>query len=557
MECLAERSKNGFYRLFVRKAIDRVGRDKYVFAVGKKEDTKDSHIINTLNSLGILTYRESFEILKEALRETGSEGVITDYDPNDVTVIDGDVYLCADDGKRMKVKPIFYPLQDTDEIQILLSYDHYQNLSLESSIQKTEERGDIICFTFKDVVKQALIINSSDIHILPKTDHYRVFFRIDGRFLEIPEFLMNVEQGKAFSRMIRIEASDHTKGNFNIDETKVSQLGKIEYADLGVGLRLEFVPDGRTLEHVDITARIISKGALHISEDIGCNLRKCGFAEDDIISFESVTRRKTGLFVVSGIVNSGKSTTIWNILPALDRTKKIGTVEDPVECVLDRHNIIQHQIYEPEKENLKMGFEQFIKSFKRGDYDVVFIGEWRKSKGLTEAIVEQANAGQLIFTTLHIKSSFEIYSAVNEMFHIPKNVSARMVLMSLNQLLLPKLCNRCRVETEIGFTQDDVRYLNILSKAEKEKLLSFSAKGYKRKDEGCSYCYHTGYKGRTVIYDYFIPTQEFMSEVIKNDLSPNDIKNLALMYGIGKTKLEVFLERVREGVIEKSCVEEI
>src|SRR5208283_2082520 len=327
MECLAEQSKNGFYRLFVRKVIDRVGRDKYVFAVGKKEDTKDFHIINTLNSLGILTFRETFEILKESLRELGGDSVIIDYDPSDITVIDGDVYLCLDDGSRLKVKPIFYPQHEEDEIQILLSYDHWQNLSLESSIQKTEERGDLICFTFKDVVKQALLFNASDIHILPKTDHYRVFFRIDGRFLEIPEFLMNVEQGKAFSRMIRIEASDHTKGNFNIDETKVSQLGKIEYVDLGVGLRLEFVPDGRTLEHVDITARIISKGALHISEDMGGNLRKCGFAEDDIISFQSVTRRKTGLFVVSGIVNSGKSTTIWNILPALDRTKKIGTVE--------------------------------------------------------------------------------------------------------------------------------------------------------------------------------------------------------------------------------------
>src|SRR5208283_4120521 len=109
MECLAERSKNGFYRIFVRKVIDRVGRDKYVFAVGKKEGTRDSHRINTLNSLGILTYRESVEILKEAVRESGSEGVIIDYDANDVTLIDGYVYLCADDGNRIKVKPIFYP----------------------------------------------------------------------------------------------------------------------------------------------------------------------------------------------------------------------------------------------------------------------------------------------------------------------------------------------------------------------------------------------------------------------------------------------------------------
>lgn len=547
-----------FYSAFRSKVVEKIGKDKYVFAVNKKEETKDTHVINTLHKLDILHYSDSHKMLCETLRECRAQGIITDYDHNKLTILEGETYLQTN-GNSTKVRPVYYPEQNTDDIQLLMPYDRFLELSICTSANMTEQADDSgTVRTLKEIVRKALLFNASDIHIIPKSDHYRVFFRIDGRFVEIPEFLMNTEQGCQFAKMTRIDASEHTKGEFNSDETKKAQLGKIEYPDLGVGLRLEFVPDGRTLEHVDITARIISKGSLQITADISTNLKKLDYLQDNITSFKSVLNRKNGLLIINGVVNSGKSTFVWNILPALAKDRKIGTIEDPIECILDNYNnIIQHQIYEPANAELRMGFKEYIKSFKRGDYDVIFIGEWRKSDGLTEAITEQANAGQLIFTTLHIKSAFEIYSSIEEMFQMPRTVSARMILLSLNQLLVPRLCEKCKVKAPISFTQDDVRYLNILSQQEKKQLLSFSISGYDRKPEGCPACYGTGYKGRTVIYEYFIPTQEFITEVIKNNLSPNEIKELAIMHGIGKTKLSVVMERLKAGVIEKSRVEEI
>lgn len=572
---IVDNRKNGFYQLFIDKVIwalgkkcvteqscddesmiRSLGKKRYVSIVCKKEEMKDTSIIRTMNSLGDLTYQESYELLKEVVTELGCKGIIINYDPNAIMVISGEVYY-QDGTNCIKVTPVFYP-EDTNNIQILMNYNQWINFSFERLGQKKDDKGDIVSFSFQEIVSKALMLNASDIHILPKPDHYRVFFRIDTMLIEMPEYLMNIEQGLEFSKMVRMEARHYTKGEFEPDETKVSQLGKIEYEkELGVGVRLEFVPDGRTHIHTDITARIISMQGQELSENIESNLKKLAFFDEDIPALKAAAQRKNGLFIISGVTNSGKSTTLWNILPAIDRTKKIGTVEDPIECVFNRHNIVQHQICEvPDNEKLSMGFQKYIKSFKRGDYDVVFIGEWRKSDGLKDAIVEQVNAGQLIFTTVHISNPFEIYNALQEMFDVPLHVSTRMVLMSLNQILLPKLCDKCRKQVDIRFSDSEVQYLNFLTKEEKKTLVDFRGSGYKRNEKGCPNC-REGIKGRTVIYEYFTPTQELIDDIVKNNLSPNSIKKQTSQDGTGRTKLSVFLERLKEGSIEQSSLKTI
>ncbi len=552
-----EKVRDDFYKHFMNGIIEKVGEDKYHDAVLKKADAKDRHIIKTLNDLGVMTFQESCEVLRNIIKALGRDKIIVDYEDKEILLSGGRIYFCKEGESRIMVTPVYYP-RNTVDIQILVPYDKCINLSLETAPPKTEEKNDIVNFSLRDMVEEARRHNASDIHIVPKKDRYRVFFRIDGRFIEMKDFYMNLEQGLQFTSLLRTNANDFTKGGFNPDETRVSQAAKIELEDMGVGLRLELVPDGRLTEHMDTTIRILSQRALPISSNMKSNLLNLGFLESDAVSVEAATHRKFGVGVISGVVNSGKSTTVLNILPALDPTKKIGTVEDPIECILDRPNIIQHQIFEPpnDEDKKKMGFEQYIKSFKRGDYDVVFIGEWRKTEGLTEAMIEQSNAGQLIFTTLHIKSSFEIYSAIEEMFHVPKHVSARLIFLSLNQLLLPRLCEHCKEENEIGFTQHDVKYLNALSKIEKDELIAFTCRGFKRNKKGCGKC-HAGYKGRTVIYDYFIPTQEFISEVVNKTVNPTDIKNEVLKNDLGKTKKIIFLERLKDGLVEKSRVGEI
>lgn len=311
------------------------------------------------------------------------------------------------------------------------------------------------------------------------------------------------------------------------------------------------------MKHMKITGRLISKGSKKISGNLSFNLASWGFLEEDIIAISSSIHRRNGIIVVSGETGSGKSTTIWCFLATFPQTTLIVTAEDPIEYTFDNHNIFQCQIFEPENENIRMGFSDYVLSFKRSDPNIIFMGEWRGSEGLTEAIIELANSGQLVFTTLHIQSAFNIYSSLAEMYGVQPYVSARLVRMSLNQLLLPKLCSACRIEDDISFTQDDVRYLNSFSAEEKKILTSKRIKGYKGKKGGCPHCHGTGIDGQVAIYEYFIPDQELISDIIKDKLSPNEIKNRTLMNQMGRSKVMVFLDRLEKGLVEKTSLFDI
>ncbi len=549
------KSRNAmFYGRFRQAVIDEIGEEQFANAAMKKEAIGDEHIINTLDVLGLMSYQKSFELLKRLVLELRRDNVRVDSNP-DIIIIDGEVYLRMGDRGNIKVVPVYYPL-DTNDVQILMPYNDcdrlHRRISVKSNANKTIAQGH----TFKEIVQKAVLARSSDIHIKPSSDLYRVFFRIDGLLVEEPLLVMNAEQGVELTRQIMTEANEYTKGSFKAEETKTAQAATLVYDSLGVTLRLQFVPDGHTLRHLDITARIITNKSLDISDNLRANLRALGYLEDDISLIEGMMHRGNGLIVISGIIGSGKSTTIWNILPTLPQTKNIGTVEDPIENIMSMKNIVQHQLYEPEKECLTMGYEDYIKAFKRSDYDVIFIGEWRQSKGLTEAMIEQANAGQLIFTTLHINRSFEIYSALNEMFGVPKNTSARLILLSVNQCLLQKLCPHCKEADEISFSEQDIHYLTTLSDIDKENLQSCNIKGYRRSKDGCPECRFTGYHGRTVVYDYFLPPQEFINKGVES-LNPSEIKNTVLEQGLGKTKMSVFLQRLEEGIIGKDSIYKI
>lgn len=555
-----DRRTNDFFRPFSQKVISKITRERFNAAYDKQQEMssgtqEDIHLINALHSIGDLSYEESYKLLVEVVKDAGVKNIRIDYDPANLVVENGEVYLGINNG-REKVRPVFMP-ESSSETQILMPYDKWQVLDLKTEIQKTGEFGNNNIRDFRDVVSLAMKCRASDIHILPKHDCYRIYFTVDGRFTEAPDLIMSTVQGKALTKLIMIEAGDLTKGSYNPEETKKSQPAKMEYKDLCVGLRLEFAPDGITFEHIDTTARIIpSYTDEKISRDLSTNLKRIGYLEEDIAAFKHVMHRKNGLILFGGVVGSGKSTTICNILPTLGSDIKIVTVEDPVEYALSKYNnILQHQIYEPDNPKLQMGFEEYITSFKRGACNVVFVGEWRKTEGLTKAIIEQANAGQLLFSTIHTTSSFEIYSALYELFEVPIHTSARMILMSVNQSLIPKLCSKCKKPTNINFVQDDLKYLS-LSKIERETLLEFNIDGFSRNEKGCPHC-NNGIHDRTVVYDYFIPTQDFIRDVIKNNRGPLEIKQDMVSSGMGRSKISVFLERLKEGVVAKSSLEEI
>lgn len=408
---------------------------------------------------------------------------------------------------------------------------------------------------FEEILFAALDQNATDIHIIPYANIYSVFFRINGFFVLQKSYTLSSERGDALLTYLMRRAAEEVGGKFNPDTRLAYQDARINipeaYQKKGIDLdvRIAFVPNGLPKAGMEACLRLLYKTKKSIENiSLELALKKLGYLEEDIHVLKNVLYRKSGIVVISGITNSGKSTLVVNLLSYIN-DRKIGTIEDPIEYFVDNFNYVQHQIFISTKEEIKMDFVDYVKAFKRSDYDIVFIGEWRKHKGLTEAMIEQAYAGQLIFTTLHIGNSFQIFEALKSIFDVKVEEIKPILILSWNQILVPKLCDNCKVEVEDYSVSSET--LSIVKDAPSvneemvKRIERYRAEKHFVKGSGCEKCRGSGYEGRQVVYDYFIPTVDLWDKV------GNDYSSLAVLKNarIKKTKLDVFFELAEKGVV--------
>ncbi len=446
---------------------------------------------------------------------------------------------------------------------------------------------------FEEIILTGIQRKASDIHIVLKPTEYHVFYRIDGLAIHEPKFTMSKKEGAELLRYMLNLAAKETKGaQFNPEVRLRHQDGKITFnhpsLQQPIGLRAAFTPDGVSMEHMKTTIRIlktqdinltevairsaliekgyISKDDTTIQERIKQEplvyaLISMGYLEEDARLINSFLTAKRGLIVISGITNSGKSTFVNTILNFINN-RLVATVEDPIEYVVRKANVSQYQLFQG-SEDMQMDFLDYIKAFKRGDLDVVFVGEWRRHEGLTDAILEQAMAGQLIYTTLHIATSFHIYEALRSMYKVRLEDLRSILYLSWNQALVPKLCPHCKIEKKDYHPSKDEQFVHalqhslLLTDRMKQRLLGFNPDRtlntsiktyYFRNPKGCPHCNYTGYKGRQPVYDYFVPTVD-MYDTLGERLSPIDIIRTKWNNERKKTKVDTYLEFVRQGVI--------
>jgi len=437
-----------------------------------------------------------------------------------------------------------------------------QNIDIEEVGQKL----------FADILTKAIRKNTSDIHIIPKKNKYALFFRIDGIFVEQKELSMLKEDGDVLITYLLRKSAEKVKGSFNPDNRLTVQDSKMtidfipNVKDLDV--RLAFVPNGLAEGDLEVVIRLLYKKTASRSEflNVEATLLKLGYFPEDIPILLNATKKRSGLIVVSGITNSGKSTLISHMLASVT-DKKIGTIEDPIEFWMPNENISQHQIFVPKDENLQIDFVDYVRAFKRSDYDIIFVGEWRRHNSLTEAILEQAYAGQLIMTTLHIPTSFHIFEGLRTAFGVDPTYVYPVLLLSFNQTLIPTLCPHCKVQLNQKFDQlggyskliGEIRnamtssitmlpdtiasYISNLEALIQEDVVY-------TKGSGCEYCNYTGYAGRTPIYDYFLPSTDLEAEW--NDRNTNTLPpSLILQYSpVKKLKTNVFLRKLSQGIVD-------
>ena len=382
-----------------------------------------------------------------------------------------------------------------------------------------EDEASIIRFV-NQVLKDAIELRASDIHLEPFEDEFRIRYRIDGVLQDISV----PAQLKRFQPAIvsRVKILSH----LNIAEKRLPQDGriKVRIEDAEVDIRVSIIP---MLHGEAVVMRLLRQNAtLRGMKELDMDQRELG-------CFRRVLELPHGIILVTGPTGSGKTSTLYTALHEInDAVRKIITIEDPVEYQLKGVNQIQVN----EKSGLT--FARGLRSILRHDPDVILVGEIR-DKETAEIAVQASLTGHLVFSTLHTNDAPGAVTRLVDMGVEPYLVSSSLEAV-LAQRLVRVLCPRCK-------QADD----SPTAAALKEKM-GIPAGTTIYRATGCRECRHTGFFGRHAIFEWMDTENEIRQLVLKN-ASTDQIRDAARRSGM-KTLAEDGWRLVRLGL---TTVEEV
>ena len=337
------------------------------------------------------------------------------------------------------------------------------------------------------LITEAIKENASDIHVEPFETRLSIRFRVDGVLREVLEPPRQV--ANLLCSRIKVMAQ------LDIAEKRLPQDGRIslKVANRPVDIRVSTLPSGHGER---VVMRILDKQAGRL------DLPRLGMDKNSENRLSKLIQKPHGIILVTGPTGSGKTTTLYAILSAInDATRNILTVEDPIEYDLD--GIGQT----PVNAKVDMTFAKGLRAILRQDPDVVMVGEIRDSE--TAQIAVQASlTGHLVLSTLHTNSAVGAITRLQDMGVEPFLLSSTL-LGVISQRLVRNLCSDCRTE----FPMNDNEY--------EEYQVEPGTKVYQ--SEGCPVCLQTGYRGRSGIYE-LIDVDDKLSSMIHDGESQSRIE---------------------------------
>ena len=362
------------------------------------------------------------------------------------------------------------------------------------------------------IIAQAVEDGASDVHFEPEGRDMRVRFRIDGILKETTTVPRRMIPGLVSRVKIM--------GDLDIAERRVPQDGRTGLTVDGrsVDIRIVTLPSVRG---EGIVMRLLTKDAGLMSLDA------LGMGPGARERFEAGFKRAYGAVLVTGPTGSGKSTSLYAALNAINSVERnVITIEDPVEYQVDGLNQLQV--------NHKAGisFPAALRAMLRADPDVIMVGEIRDGETARIAI-EAALTGHLVLSTLHTNDAPSAISRLTEM-GIEPFLIASAVECVLAQRLARTLCTHCKRRTCMGV--EGLRAAGLAADFELECY----------EPAGCSRCNDTGYRGRVGIYEVMPLTDEIRELALKSALA-DDIKAVARAQGM-KCLREDGVEKVKQGV---------
>lgn len=365
-----------------------------------------------------------------------------------------------------------------------------------------------------EIIKEAVRLRASDIHLEPRGKAMLTRYRVDGYLrpgLQIPKEV----QPSVVSRM-------KVMANLNIAETRLSQDGRF---NASVGGRL-FDFRVSTLPGVHgekVVLRLLDHSSLVT------DLRRLGFPDNTRTEFEKMLRRSHGMILVTGPTGSGKSTTLYAALATtLDDTKNVVTCEDPVEYELE--GVMQCAI------NTQIGntFAARLRSILRQDPDVILVGEIRDAE-TADIAIRAALTGHLVLSTLHTISAAAAVTRLQDM-----GIESFLIASSLSgviaQRLVRLICRHCREQIPFGSEEYDIA-------ASQWKLPNTTPLHH---GKGCEQCNGTGHRGRVAIIE-LLPVNREVRRAIMERADADTLHRIAVQNGM-RTLLQDGLDKVRQGL---------
>jgi type II secretory ATPase GspE/PulE/Tfp pilus assembly ATPase PilB-like protein len=384
-------------------------------------------------------------------------------------------------------------LEEEKTIQVV--DENAENTNLDSG---EGDEASIIRFV-NQVLKDAIELRASDIHLEPFEDEFKIRYRIDGELQDtaVPPQL------KQFQPAIvsRIKILSH----LNIAEKRLPQDGRIRVRidEAQVDIRVSIIP---MLHGEAVVMRLLRQNAtLRGLAELGLNQR-------ELEHFQHVLNLPHGIILVTGPTGSGKTSTLYTALNEInDSVRKIITVEDPVEYQLKGVNQIQVN----EKSGLT--FARGLRSILRHDPDVILIGEIRDAE-TAQIAVQAALTGHLVFSTLHTNDAPGALTRLVDMGVEPYLVASSLEAV-LAQRLVRVLCPHCKqVDTSTSAQTFKAR-------------LGIPAATPIYKSVGCRECRNTGFFGRQAIFEW-MDTDEDIRQLILKSASTDQIRHLACQAGM-------------------------
>jgi type IV pilus assembly protein PilB len=373
------------------------------------------------------------------------------------------------------------------------------NLGEDLNLGSDDEDAAPVVRLVKSTLMGAIHASASDIHLEPHHPEMRVRYRVDGELQQVMTIPNHIQE--AVISRIKVMADMDTT------ETRRPQDGhlKLEEGETRANLRVSTIP---TVEGEKVVLRILDEGKQTFQfDDLGMPAR-------DIASIKRLIDKPHGMIVVTGPTGSGKSTTMYTMLSALNGVKRnIVTVEDPVEYRLAGIN----QVHSDNEHG--MGFANALKYIMRQDPDVIMVGEIRDHE-TAQTSIQAALTGHLLISTLHTNDAVGAVARLSDL-GIDRFKIAGALLGSIAQRLLRSICPECKEPSEPSSTM-------MRSLAQHYEI---PADTVFFRGRGCKKCLHTGYSGRLPIFE-IMPITPTLGEAIEAGLPASKLREMAMAEGM-------------------------